>query len=80
MSDQEFTKGLSLAARIGSEFVAATIVGGGLGCLGDRLFGTRPWLLAAGLVLGTVAGVLSAYREANRASGADTPPDEKNNR
>lgn len=78
MSDQEFTKGLSLAARIGSEFVAATVVGGGLGCLGDRLFGTRPWLLAAGLVLGTAAGVLAAYREASRMSGEDSGADDEN--
>jgi F0F1-type ATP synthase assembly protein I len=28
----------------------------GLGWLADRYFGTAPWLLAAGLVLGSVAG------------------------
>lgn len=78
MPQDEFRKGLSLAARIGSEFVAATVVGGGLGYLGDRLFGTRPWLLAAGLVLGTAAGVLAAYREASRMSGGDSEPDDEN--
>lgn len=77
MPQDEFRKGLSLAARIGSEFVAATVVGGGLGYLGDRLFGTRPWLLAAGLVLGTAAGVLAAYREASRMSGGDSGPDDE---
>ena len=80
MPQDEFRKGLSLAARIGAECVAATVVGGGLGCLVDRLFGTRPWLLAAGLILGTAAGVLGTYREATRASGEDSPPDEENNR
>jgi ATP synthase protein I len=78
MPQDEFRKGLSLAARIGSEFVAATVVGGGLGYLGDRLFGTRPWLLAAGLFLGTAAGVLAAYREASRMSGGDSVPDDEN--
>lgn len=78
MPQDEFRKGLSLAARIGSEFVAATVVGGGLGYLGDWLFGTRPWLLAAGLVLGTAAGVLAAYREASRMSGGDSEPDDEN--
>jgi len=34
----------------------------GLGWLADRWFGTAPWLLAAGLVLGAVAGFYQFIR------------------
>lgn len=34
----------------------------GLGWLADRYFGTAPWLLAAGLVLGSVAGFYQFIR------------------
>ena len=34
----------------------------GLGWLADRYFGTAPWLLAAGLVLGSVAGFYQFVR------------------
>jgi F0F1-type ATP synthase assembly protein I len=34
----------------------------GLGWLADRYFGTAPWLLAAGLILGSVAGFYQFIR------------------
>lgn len=34
----------------------------GLGWLADRYFGTAPWLLAAGLVLGSAAGFYQFIR------------------
>lgn len=34
----------------------------GLGWLADRYFGTAPWLLAGGLVLGSVAGFYQFIR------------------
>jgi len=34
----------------------------GLGWLADRYFGTAPWLLAAGLVLGSIAGFYQFIR------------------
>ena len=34
----------------------------GLGWLLDRLFGTRPWLLVTGIVLGAIAGFYQFIR------------------
>lgn len=64
MADQpgDFQAGLSFAARIGVELVAALVVGGGLGYLGDWYFGTDPWLTVVGLFLGMSAGILNVYR------------------
>jgi ATP synthase protein I len=53
---------LAQAFRLMTEMVAALFVGGVLGWALDRWLGTRPWLLLAGLVLGTAAGLLAAYR------------------
>jgi F0F1-type ATP synthase assembly protein I len=33
------------------------VAGGALGYWGDRVWGTRPWLLIAGLFLGITAGL-----------------------
>ena len=62
----DFRKGLSLAARVGVELVAALVVGGGLGYLGDWYFGMSPWLTVIGLFLGMSAGLLNIYRMASR--------------
>jgi ATP synthase protein I len=59
--------GLGQAVRIGTELLAALIVGGGLGWLVDTyLLGTNPWGIVVGLVLGAAAGVRNAYRMAQR--------------
>jgi len=62
----EFRKGLGFSARIGTEMVAATVVGSGLGYGLDKWLGTSPWLMVLGLVLGGVAGILGVYRLANK--------------
>ena len=55
--------GLGQAVRIGTELLAALIVGGGLGWVVDTyLLDFNPW----GLVVGAAAGVRSAYRSAQR--------------
>jgi len=61
--------GLGQAVRIGTELLAALIVGGGLGWAADTyLFASSPWGLVVGLILGAAAGVRSAYRAAQRWS------------
>ncbi|MBI1823270.1 MAG: AtpZ/AtpI family protein [Nitrospirae bacterium] len=57
-----FYKGLSYAARIGVELVAATLLGTGLGYAADRYFNTSPWFLTGGVLLGAAAGFLNIYR------------------
>jgi ATP synthase protein I len=66
-STDPFYAGLGQAVRIGTEMLAALIVGGGLGWLADTyLFASSPWGVVVGLVLGAIAGVLNAYRAAQR--------------
>jgi len=54
------------AIRLGSEFVAAVLVGGGLGYLIDRLLGTLPFGLIILLLAGFAAGILNMARAAGR--------------
>jgi ATP synthase protein I len=64
--------GLGQAVRIGTELLAALIVGGGLGWVIDTyLFGTTPWGLVIGLVFGLAAGMRSAYRSVQRWQASD---------
>jgi len=57
--------GLGLAFRIGSELVAALVVGVGIGLLLDKWLGTGPWFLIAFFFLGAAAGLLNVYRAAS---------------
>ena len=70
--------GMSRGLRLGSEFVAAVIVGAGLGYFVDMFLPTRPWGLVVLMLLGFAAGVLNVVRstaEMNAASAVpkDTP-------
>lgn len=66
-SQDPFYAGLGQAVRIGTELLAALIVGGGVGWATDTyLLGTTPWGLVIGLMLGAAAGVRNAYRMAQR--------------
>ncbi len=59
--------GLGQAMRVGTDLLAALIVGGFLGWLIDSyVLETAPWGVALGLVLGLIAGVRNAYRAAQR--------------
>ena len=76
MTDQPdpFRQGLSFATRIGVELVVTTVVGAFLGYLLDSWLGTRPWIMVAGMIFGSVAGFLNIYRMANLSD----QPEEKN--
>lgn len=75
---------MSRGFRLASEFVAAIIVGAGLGLLVDNFLPTRPWGLIVLLLLGFAAGVLNVTRataemNAESAVPQDTPalPDDE---
>jgi len=59
--------GLGQAMRVGTDLLAALIVGGFLGWLIDSyVLDSTPWGVSVGLVLGLIAGVRNAYRAAQR--------------
>ena len=53
---------IGVALRIGTELLAAMIVGVGGGMLFDYWLGTAPWGLIVWFFLGAAAGVLNVYR------------------
>ena len=66
-SSDPFYAGLGQAVRVGTELLAALVVGGGIGWLVDTyLFDSGPWGVVIGLILGAIAGVLNVYRSAQR--------------
>ncbi|MDC9823649.1 AtpZ/AtpI family protein [Devosia sp. ZB163] len=65
---------LSRGLRLGSEFVAAILVGAGLGFLLDQWLHTSPWLFLVMVMLGFAAGVLNVVRSAAEMNKAVPPP------
>src|SRR5262245_26123072 len=59
------------AFRLASEFVAAVLVGAGLGWLLDRLAGTSPFGLIILLLLGFGAGLLNMARASRRMADSE---------
>ena len=66
--------GLSRALRLGSEFIAAILVGAGSGFLLDQWLGTSPWILLVMLMVGFAAGVLNVTRAVSAMNKAAPPP------
>ena len=59
-----FRQGMQVAFRLGTELTVATIIGGLLGFALDSFFGTKPWGMVIGILLGSAAGCLAVYRVA----------------
>jgi ATP synthase protein I len=62
---QASISGFGLAFRVGTELVAALVVGVGLGLVLDHWLGTTPWLFVVFFFLGAGAGILNVYRVAS---------------
>ncbi len=71
--DRRRGKAMGDAFKIVTELVVGVAVGGGLGWVLDRQFGTTPWLLVLFLVLGFAAGLSNVIRTARRMQ-ADAEP------
>ena len=54
------------AFKLGTELVAAVVVGTIIGFILDNWFDTKPWLIIIFFFLGTAAGILNVIRTANR--------------
>ena len=57
---------LGQALHLAIEMAAALAVGGGIGWLLDEWLGTRPWLFVVFIFVGIAAGILNAFRAAQR--------------
>jgi ATP synthase protein I len=69
---------LARGLRIGAEFVAAILVGSGIGYLIDMFAGTSPWALLIMFMVGFAAGIVNVTRvvaELNADKTASTDAD-----
>jgi ATP synthase protein I len=66
--------GWNRGMRLGSEFIAAILVGAGIGWLLDTWLHTSPWLLLVMLLVGFAAGVLNVVRSAAEMNKAAPQP------
>ena len=57
---------LGSAFKLGTELVAAVVVGTIIGFILDNWFGTKPGLIIIFFFLGSIAGVLNVFRTAKR--------------
>ena len=54
------------AFKLGTELVAAVVVGTIIGFILDSWFGTKPWFIIIFFFLGSAAGILNVIRAAKR--------------
>ena len=54
------------ALRLGTELVAAVVVGTIIGFILDNWFDTKPWLIIIFFFVGVVAGILNVIRSAKK--------------
>ena len=59
------------AFKLGTELVAAVVVGTIIGFILDSWFDTKPWLIIIFFFLGAAAGMLNVIRTANRMQNKD---------
>jgi ATP synthase protein I len=62
---------MGFAFKLGTELVAAVVVGTIIGFILDTWFDTKPWLIIIFFFLGAVAGILNVIRTANRMQKED---------
>ena len=62
--------GLGFAMRIGTELVAALVIGVGFGLLLDNWLDTKPWFMLVFFLLGAAAGMFNVYRVVQNQGGA----------
>lgn len=66
--------GMARGMRIGTEFIAAILVGTGFGYLIDLGLGTSPWGLLIMFMVGFAAGILNVTRVVAQMNAASPPP------
>ena len=66
--------GMARGMRIGTEFIAAILVGAAIGYAIDLGLGTRPWGLLIMFLVGFAAGILNVTRVVTAMNKAAPPP------
>ena len=66
--------GMARGMRIGTEFIAAILVGNGFGYLIDIGLGTSPWGLLIMFMVGFAAGILNVTRVVAKMNAASPAP------
>tara|TARA_Y100000817_G_scaffold300031_1_gene278702 strand:- start:684 stop:965 length:282 start_codon:yes stop_codon:yes gene_type:complete len=59
------------AFRLGTELVAAVVVGTIIGFILDNWFGTKPWFIIIFFFIGVIAGIMNVIRVANNMQKKD---------
>ena len=59
------------AFKLGTEFVAAVVVGTIIGFILDRTFDTKPWLILIFFFLGSAAGMLNIIKTTKKIQKED---------
>ena len=59
------------AFRLGTELVAAVVVGTIIGFILDNWFDTKPWFIITFFFIGVIAGILNVIRVANNMQKKD---------
>ena len=62
---------LGNAFKLGTEMVAAVVVGTIIGFILDNWFGTKPWLIIIFFFLGAIAGMLNVIKTAKNMQRRD---------
>lgn len=63
--------GMGLGFRLATDLVSALLVGGVIGWLLDRAFGSEPWLFVVFIIVGFAAGFRNIMRTFNEAAMAE---------
>ena len=67
-------------AQISGMLIGPMLALGGIGFLADRRFGTKPWLMLAGLILGMIGGFVNFFRLVLPPRGGERGPGEEERR
>ena len=62
---------LGSALKLGTELVAAVVVGTIIGFILDNWFDTKPWFIITFFFIGVIAGILNVIRVANKMKEKD---------
>ena len=72
-TNEDDKKGLFMgsAFRLGTELVAAVVVGTIIGFILDNWFDTKPWFIITFFFIGVIAGIMNVIRIANNMQKED---------